>query len=437
MMNHTTIFVMDKRFRNNIHKHLAKLITNCLGLPLFSIFISVSSLSCDFSTGPQEESGVITYTVSGGFAGGTHTKLIVDQYGSATLASEYPPLKEQLTTQEYNSLFSLLSGFNSLPDSAIIHCIDSFIYTVEYKTGSNKKTFAADGCALSESNDPSIIKFKSLVNELGKLADKIYNNQAPWLGLAAEYKIDKNIYKLGEPIKLTYILKNPTDNEHTLYFKGQHQIYFQAYKRYYPYLYYSYPQNLQSDTLNPTQITLPAGGERTINYVWDQGITDQNGIKIQAPAGMYSLTMFFIGSKVNADHFFFDIVDPSVPVEGNVISDYNGENSYSQYYSFNLYLKNWTNSSVTLNFPNNQKIFVQLYTDDLPSNRKLLYESPTIKDGLSSRVTIPALTDTTFSYKQDKDRLNLGNSSWFYVKIKLLNQNFERDAEVQIYDYSK
>ena len=413
--------------------HLSYLIPRIM---LLTILFSVFHLNCDSPTEPYIPSD-ITYTVSGGFGGGIYTKLVIDQYGIASLESEYPALKQQLTPEEYNSLLVLFNGFEKFPDTTMIRCADSFIYTVEYKVDGHTKIFGVDNCILSDlQTDYLIRKFKLIIDELSRLAGKIYNEQATWIGLTADYKMDKNIYKTGEPVQLTYILKNPTGNERTLYFKNQYVLYFQIYKTDYPLIYYSYPKDYGTDSTNPAEITLSPGEQKSFYYVWDQRMTE-NGKPVQVPIGMYSVSMHFLGGKVNGAIFFFDIVDPSIPIEGKVVPDPNGESSYSQDYSFQLLIKNWTNTPVTLDFPNSQKISFQLYSDDIPSNRELLYECPVVKDSQSSRITIPAQGERTFSCIQNKENLNLGNIYWFYVRIKLLSStlNFERDAEISIYKY--
>ncbi len=417
-------------------KRIKSILVQITGLIVFSIFLTFSNLSCNSPTGPQD-TPYITYIVSGGFTGGIHTKLVIDEYGAASLESEYPALKRQLTPEQYHSLLILFDDFEKLPDSAMIRCVDSFIYTVEYKVGSYTKIVSADNCALFDSTNFYIEKFKSIVNQLNYLANQIYNEQASWIGLTAEYKIDKNIYKIGEQVKLTYILKNPTNKERTMYFKNQYKFQFLIYKTDYPLVYYTYPEDYETNTTNPDKITLAPGEEKTINYIWDKKIKDHENW-IQAPVGMYSISMSFVGGKVNGNYLFFDIIDPSIPIEGKVVPDYNGEGSYSKNYNFQLLVKNRMNSPVTLDFPNSQKISLQLYSNDIPSKRELLYESNLVIDNQSSQITIPAQGEETFSYVQNKDSLNLGDIYWFYVKIKLLaqNLNFEKDAGISIYQYS-
>ena len=410
---------------------------NVTSLIVFLIFITFFNLSCYSPTEP-EDNPYITYIVSGGFGGGIHTKLIIDQSRTASLESEYPALKKQLSTEEYNSIINLFSDFKKLPDSEMIRCADSFVYTIEYETNGSIKTVRADNCALSDSTNPVIRKFKPIANKLGQLANQIYNAQASWIGLTAEYKMDKDIYKLDEPIKLTYILKNPTDKERVLYFKNQYKLQFMLYKRDYPSIYYTYPpRDYENDTTNPGKIELAPGEEKSLSYTWDQKILD-NGNWIQAPIGSYNISMIFVGTKVNGNSFFIDIVDPSIPIEGQVVPDYNGESYLSKYYNFQLRIKNWTDKPVALDFPSSQKISVQLYTDDIHSKRELIYESTKPQDNQSSQLTILPNDEMTFSSLQSKDDLNLQNITWYYVKIKLLTSNldFERDAEISIYQYS-
>lgn len=135
------------------------------------IILSIFNLSCDSSTEPLEPA-VITYTVSGGYAGGVYTKLVIDQSGIAALGNENPILKQKLNAQEYNSLRQSFSGFNDIPDTSMIRCMDSFIFSVEYKTEHSSKTVHIDGCELDDSTNYIVEKLKAIINKLESIVQK-------------------------------------------------------------------------------------------------------------------------------------------------------------------------------------------------------------------------------------------------------------------------
>ncbi len=158
----------------------------------FSILFCILIFNCDSPTGPVG-SAVITYTVSGGFAGGIHTKLVIDEYGQASLETETPVLKQTLSAKEYRSILMLFKGFSLLKDSYNGGCMDIPVYTIEYRGNNYTKVVIADGCALSDSADPGIVKLRQITNRLSCLADQIYKNKTQVIGLSAEFKIKKSI----------------------------------------------------------------------------------------------------------------------------------------------------------------------------------------------------------------------------------------------------
>ena len=177
-------------------KKFNKIFERRSGYYSFFVFLSITlcilNFNCDSPTGPVG-SAVITYTVSGGFAGGIHTKLVINEYGQASLESENPVLKQALPAREYHSLLRLFNGFSMLKDSYSGGCVDIPVYTIEYRRSNYIKIVNVDGCALSDSVDPDIVKLKYITDRLSNLADQIYNNKAPRIGLTAEYKIEKSI----------------------------------------------------------------------------------------------------------------------------------------------------------------------------------------------------------------------------------------------------
>ena len=168
---------------------------------LFLWFIVFFFASCDI-IGPQQTTGspTIIYTVSGGFWGGISTKLNVNNSGTATLETTYPPLKLQLKQDEYSHLLSYFDNFNELPDTFKNQCADGLIFKIEYKGNDYSKNITIDQCTLSsQSKSNSIVsKINKIILALDSLAKRIYETKAPWIGLTSNFSIDSDVYGIGE-----------------------------------------------------------------------------------------------------------------------------------------------------------------------------------------------------------------------------------------------
>lgn len=398
-----------------------------------SILLIIINFSCDSPTGPLESSE-ISFIESGGFTGGIHIKLVIDKYGIASLESQYPVLKQTLSGKEFNSLLKLFSGFANLNDSYYGGCADIPVFNITYKNGRINKTVNIDGCALLDSLNPDVAKLKAIINLCANLAAEIYNNQAPWAGLTAEYITDKEICNLGSSLKMTFILRNPTDKKRSLYFRNGEQIIYNIYQREYPYKYYRYPYGTAVDS-TPSVITLEPGEEKTFDLMWDQKMFDSKGRITTAAAGSYNLFMAFGGAVMPGQQKIIYVVDPAVPVLGQVIADPIGENKDAGNYNFNLSVKNWTTNSVTLDFLNSQKILIELYDINNPLNNVLIYRSAEITDNNPAQTEIPAGGVTNFSDTFSKDSLNLSGGYWYHVRIKLLCSGFNLESESDIVIY--
>jgi hypothetical protein len=72
------------------------------------------------------------------------------------------------------------------------------------------------GCALREhaARNAELARIKRIIDILRALADRIYEQEAPWVGLRAGFNIEKNTYGLGEPITLNYTISNPAARLH-------------------------------------------------------------------------------------------------------------------------------------------------------------------------------------------------------------------------------
>jgi len=405
---------------------------------LFLLFIGLLIASCDL-IGPQQttENPIITYTVSGGFWGGISTKLNVNQNGIATLETAYPPLELQLSQDEYSNLLSYFDNFNELPDTFKNQCTDGLIFKIEYKGNDYSKNITIDQCTLnSQSKSNSIVsKINSIILALDSLAKRIYETKAPWIGLISDFSIDSDVYGIGAPITLRYRISNPTSVEKTIYFRHQDQFWFRVARFNFPSFNYLYPVLKPSDSSAPTKIILKPGESKDINYVWDQLVHSQ-AADTALGIGYFRIIMNLFTGDFSTKEIWFEVLDRNVPITGMIIPDPNGENSNSPTYTFNLLVRNWTTTSVTLHFPSSQTISVELFDLDKPTPGPLIYSGPIVTDSVSSEITLSPGATKTFAYTANKSDF-IPWYMWTYARIRLLSSDFEfmRDGQLRIFSY--
>jgi len=399
-------------------------------------FIVLPLSSCDLSEQPQSnEIPTIIYTVSGGFWGGLHTKLVVNSAGEATLESTYPPLILQLSDDEHADLLSCFNGFEYLPENFNNPCFDGYIYAIEQKQPDYSKQVIIDGCTLETDSSAMVTKIKTIVIALNTLATKIYDTQVPWKGLIADFTIDSDFYNVGDPITLQYRISNPTSEERTIYFRHQNQFWFALDKLNFPSFHYSYPNLGNSDSSTQSEIHFAAGETKEIVHVWDQQINSQNG-DTALGVGYYNLHMNLYAGDLPTKSIWFEIIDKSIPISGVIIEDINGESNNSSTYKFMLSIRNWTTESVTLNFPSSERINVEVYDSDKPTPGPLIYSSPSVTDSLPSVITLFPGEIRTFIHEANKSDF-VPWYLWTYVRIRLLSTNlkFICDGQLRIFPY--
>lgn len=397
--------------------------------------------SCNV-TGPSGSAGnpSIVYTVSGGFAGGTHTRLTIDPEGLATLETTYPQISTQLSAGEYMDLLRTLGDFGALPDTFPNSCFDGFIFTVETEKPGYYKRVSIDQCTLYSEKDSSAIvaKIENIIVALDSLARKVYDSEAPWKGLTAEFSIDSSFYGVGEPITLRYRVSNPTSVERAIYFRHRNQFTFSLDRYNFPSFYFTYPQELYWDSSATSELHLAPGESKEITYEWNQRVQTSTADSTLG-IGYYSLRMNLLAGDFQPQVSWFEIIDRRVPIAGFVTPDPNGSNSGSPTYTFALTLRNRTSSPVTLHFPSSARISVELYdVGGLSPRDSVIFRGPAVHDSTASNVTLSPYSVTTFSYPADKSAFGQWYL-WTYAKIKLLCTDFDfsRDAELMIAKYSK
>ncbi len=398
------------------------------------VLSALLSASCDILE-PQavDAPASILYTVAGGFEGGLHTKLSISPTGFTRLESTYPVLERQLSEQEQGMLLEAFRGFKELREEFPDVCRDDFIYTIERVGEDYSKRVVISGCAMAQlkDSDPSAKKIHGIVTLLAALAKNMYDTQAPWIGLTANFSIDAEVYGLGEPITLTYRVFNHTNKERGLYFKNQQQFSFWVYKPNIPSFHYFFPNLRAPDSTPPSQIILQPGETKELLYRWDQTVTTPTGAASKLAVGSYRIVLRMLAGDLPSHVFSFDVVDRAIPIGGDIIPDWSGEDLSSHSYSFMLSIFNWTSSRIVLHFPNSQRIFVRLYDLDRPEPGQLIYEGPLERDSQATQVALEPGQTKVFSHVVSKSSISKG-SYWTFAKVTLLCSDFEFSSEAQL-----
>lgn len=383
----------------------------------------------------------IQFKESGGIVGGSLLQLRISSVGVAVREDITPPLQQQLGSEEYMQLLGLFADFASLDEkyNAVI-CADDVLFEITFGDSSRRKTVRVWGCSLEAGRMPQhdLTTLKNIIDTLTELAQRILAQEAPWQGLVANFALDKDVYTQGEPLQFTYRVSNPTDGLRTLYFPGPDRVALDLSRHALPPFHYWYPEQPGGGALETLE--LQPGDTTALSLRWEQSIPDQNGGRQPLDPGRYYALM----SLLDTSHAFradratvFDVVEPGVPLAGYIEPDYNSEWAEAGTYSFQLAVRNWTESPVTLHFPYSQHIRIKLFDLDRPAldPLPLLYEGPAALTAGPHDVTLQPDETRQFALKVAKSDLHLRKGyGWYAVEIELLATDFafRRDGHVSI-----
>ena len=387
----------------------------------------------------------IEFVAEGGFGGGVLQKLTVSEEGLVISEIVRPPLQHQLSQREHQELLAVFNGFFDLKSTYDDHvCADDVSYTITLRSGERSKTVSAAGCSLSDlgGGRRAPARLSRMIGTLIELGREVYEDEAPWLGLEVDFSIDSDTYGLDEPILLTYRITNPTDQERTLYFFDEVRTGFSVSKVGIPAFYYTYPPtpDYHSENLDLTPLVLGPGQEETLTYVWDQTVVDNEGNRTELGLGRYYLSMHLLNTSFfrTDEGIPFDVVDRSVPLAGYVDEYGPGEGPSSRDYTFELFVHNWTDAPVTLDFPHREHVYVKVYNLDGPVSEMppLVYEGPVETEDEATSLTLQPGETRTFSHTVSKAALSPG-TIWYRADIELLASNvaFARSGQVRIIPY--
>ena len=394
--------------------------------------------SCDTGQGPSETAaGSIEYILSGGFGGGVRTRLTIDQGGHVTLHSSYPPLEDNLKPDEHLQLMSYFADIWRLPDTIPGGCIDDFGFSIRWTDNRGTKTVRIDGCALNPTNGSHPFPtLESIFQILNNLADRVHEQKSPWKGITVVFSIDKNSYRLDEPVRFSYLLKNPTAQDRSLFFRHADQFWFSVSKSIDPGFDYTYPSSsvhleYSTDTSSPSSSVLRPGEEKELVYLWDHSFTRTGGTSGTLSPGYYHVRMGLLAGDPIVQDLSFDVYDPQIPVKGEIIPDWTGSDGSSGRYTFQLQVTNWTQSSITLHFRNHQRIAVELWDLNFSPPTSVIYRTPLSAVIDEQSRTIAPQDSVVFSETVVKADIT-PSYFWTLAKIKLLCTDFEFTAEGQL-----
>ena len=264
-------------------------------------------------------------------------------------------------------------------------------------------------------------------------------------GLEVDFAIDSATYGLGEPLLLIYRIANPTSQERTLYFLNDARTGFSVSKQGVPAFYYEYPPT--PDLPMPdhhggdlTPLVLSPGQEETLTFLWDQTVVDDEGNRTELGLGRYSLSMRLLSTSFfgTDEGIVFDVVDRSVPLAGYVNGYGPGEDSALPGYTFELFVCNWTEAPVTLDFPYSERLYIKLYDIEGPVSEAppLVYEGPMETENDATTLTLQPGETKMFSHTVRKTSLS-PSTLWYRADAKLLASNvtFVRSANMRISPY--
>jgi hypothetical protein len=163
-----------------------------------------------------------------------------------------PELMLQLSEKEHNGILDLFRNFDRLKDSYNeAPCEDDARYVVTYeRLDGRRKTVSAWSCyiTLNAETNPDMALLRKITAALTALSFRVYNEQAPWIGLEVSFEIARRVYSRDEPILFAYRILNPTQQARKLYFPYRNRYGFDVYgggQR-----LFSYPEEIRQGTLD-------------------------------------------------------------------------------------------------------------------------------------------------------------------------------------------
>lgn len=265
--------------------------------------VLIGSLSCDIAKTNLEETeplGPVTVKYLKYDGLGMETSLnVYDSTSTVVLTSTYPEFDKRLSGAEFSLIMEEFSDIKNIDYEFENQCFDTPIYKIIYLERDYEKEIDAEACALysEKDNDSNANRIFSMVTTLDSLYDNIYESEAPWRDLKASFSLNKEVYTKEEPIISTYTITNDTNEDRSLWFKTQDQVYFRVNTSFF------YPERWPSEVDNPSKIIIAPGEEIELNFEWDQFNTEE----IKVPSGQYNITLNLLAGDFTQQSFVIEI----------------------------------------------------------------------------------------------------------------------------------
>ncbi len=218
--------------------------------------------------------------------------LTINEYGSVSITSTLTELNADLSEVDFNHLKKLLHRFRYIDYEYTYYCDDGLRIKIDVTENGNTHTIEVDACAFdstSVSQTTELERLDSIISELIKIYDKVYNSTAPWLGLEYSVFVEKDTYLVGEPIIVDYSISNPTESVREAWFYLPEKILFDITAlNTSDYLSFQFPDNFPSIFYEPTSLIIQPGEMIAFQYEWDQQFVKDAEI-ITAKSGTYSI----------------------------------------------------------------------------------------------------------------------------------------------------
>jgi hypothetical protein len=365
--------------------------------------------------GNDLEEGEIRYVVSGGIAGRVYTNLTITPEGIAINKKHAPPIKKRLTPEEYRDIRSKVEKLFAAPSSGkdgkrrvIIY--DSINHRLQMKIGGEiKERRTSRG-------------FGSLLPELSALAKQMEEENAPWKDLKVAFRIDKDVYFQSDSIFLSCLIRNPTDQERSVFFRNDEWITVIATKGTCQGCGPVYtPGNLQRISAVRTaprkglqEIKIDPGRMLEVKYKWDMTYREKGrNDPLHIPFGRFTLSARLVDTALKAsEELKFDLTEPDSFLVGEIVPDDDGAKPDSDSYRFRIKATNWSNKPQEIAFPYDEDLDIDLQQGVVrPRWQPLKYATPAKTEKRSHRVVLAPGESRIFERKIAKKEIGLFPSS--------------------------
>ncbi len=193
-----------------------------------AMFVWLWSCAAEETVAPQDGTEIF-FDAAGGIAGSVFHRMQVEPDGSVTLSRHVPLLHARLDSEVHRRMLRMMTGIWEMPERLGSHfCADDIRFLIKLTASGRTRQVISYGCTLSEmaDSDPMVGYFRSVVEFLAEVEDRLYRENAPWIGLETRFLLDDSVYRRREPITIRAVLRNPTQKIRKVYFHTDQRITF-------------------------------------------------------------------------------------------------------------------------------------------------------------------------------------------------------------------